>query len=128
MGGVDRFDGAGKLVGTMEAFDPAINSWGAAPSPLAISFKLAHGSIKAGQKQMVAVTTAPSVRVTILVSFPDGSKKTKDGTATSTGQFTWSFKEPPGKAKGQNRTVKVTVTVASGSKPPKSASKHYKIT
>jgi hypothetical protein len=73
-------------------------------------------------------STAPNVSVTIVVKFPNGSKKTKTGTADSKGSFTWSFKQPPGKTKGKNHSAKVTVTVKRGSEPSKSASKQYKIT
>jgi len=73
------------------------------------------------------VVTAPNVRVTVVVKFPDGSKKTHTGTANSKGKFTWSFKQPPGTAKGHNHLAKVTVTVKRGNEPSKSASKQYKI-
>jgi Kelch motif len=114
-------------VSTMEAYDQATNSWIGAAAPLTVSVKLRHGSIKAGQKQTVTVVTAPNVQVTIVVRFPDGSKKTKTGTADSNGNFTWSFKQPPGKTKGTNHSAKVTVTVTRVNEPSKSASKRYKI-
>ncbi|HCG02639.1 MAG TPA: hypothetical protein DEV93_19115, partial [Chloroflexi bacterium] len=126
IGGVEPLGLAGKIVGTVEAYAPSTNSWGAL-TPLTVSVKLAHGRIKAGQKQTVSVMTAPNVRVTVVVKFPDGSRKTRTGTANSEGKFTWSFKQPPGRAQSHNLSAKVTVTVKRGDELPKSASKQYRI-
>jgi hypothetical protein len=98
MGGLDSGD---NIVSTVEAYDQATNSWIGASAPLTVSDKLTHRSIKAGQKQTVTVVTVPNVRITIVAKFPDGSKKTKTGTADSNGNFTWSFKQSPGKTKGE---------------------------
>jgi hypothetical protein len=98
MGGLDSGD---NIVSTVEAYDQATNSWIGPSAPLTVSDKLTHPSIKAGQKQTVTVVTVPNVRITIVAKFPDGSKKTKTGTADSNGNFTWSFKQSPGKTKGE---------------------------
>jgi hypothetical protein len=99
----------------------------ATPIPLTVSVTVGHGTVAAGKKQSIDVSTAPSADVTIVAKFPDGTKKTKTGTADATGSFSWSFKQPSGKTKGTNHTVKVKVTVTRGSEPSQSASKQYKI-
>jgi len=82
---VGTIAGQGVGTSTVEAYDSTTNSWSAAPAPLTVSVKLTHGSIKAGQKQTVTVVTAPNVSVTIVVRFPNGSKKTKTAKAASPG-------------------------------------------
>lgn len=96
------------------------------PVPLFVRAKVAHSSVKAGQKQKVTVTTLPGASVKVVLAFPNKSKKTHNATAGAAGKSGWTFTQPGGKATRKSKVVKVTVTASNGT-DRRTTHKTYKI-
>ena len=98
----------------------------ATPIPLTLSVSLAHGKVKSGQTQKVTVSTLPNAGLTITAKFPSGSKDQVGAAANSSGSLVFSFVQPGGVTRGNNRTVSVSVKATSGTQS-KSSTKKYSI-
>ncbi|HEX6510503.1 MAG TPA: hypothetical protein VF221_22975 [Chloroflexota bacterium] len=97
------------------------------PIPLFLSVKLGHRSVRAGTRQTVSVTTLPAAGVTVVVTFPDGTKKRHSGTASESGTYSWSFSQPAGHTAASRHPARVAVTATSGTQRPVTATRSYTI-
>ncbi|HLJ66669.1 MAG TPA: hypothetical protein VKX16_04850 [Chloroflexota bacterium] len=99
----------------------------ATPVPLTLTVHVAHGTVKAGQKQKITVDTLAGASVHIAVKFPNGHKLTKNGTANGNGVFSWSFKQPSGTTTSKSHTAKVSIKVSLASQTPLTKNRTYRI-
>lgn len=97
------------------------------PVPLFVQVKLAHKSVRVGQKQKVTVTTLPNASVKITVAYPNHKKKSHSSTAGADGVATWSYKQAAGYTTAGNNKAKVTASADNGSGSALKASKTYTI-
>ncbi len=97
------------------------------PIPLFVSVHLAHRSVASGKKQTISVTTLSNAGVTVVVTFPDGTKVHRTGTADAGGHYAWSFKQPAGHTRAAKRTAGVLVTATNGSAASARANASYTI-
>jgi hypothetical protein len=88
---------------------------------------IGHKSVKAGTKQSVKVTTLPGAAISIVVTFPDGTKMHRTATASDSGTFTWTFKQPGRHTTRTKHTAKVAVTVSHGAGSRVKSTKTYTI-
>lgn len=96
-------------------------------TPLFVRLALGHGTVKAGAKQSVKVTTLSGAAVSIVVTFPVGAGKHRTATAPASGTFVWTFKQPGGHTTRAKHTARVAVTVSGDSGSSVKASKSYRI-
>jgi hypothetical protein len=95
------------------------------PIPLFVTVKLGHMTVKAGAKQTVAVSTLAGAGVSVVVTFPDASKKHHAGTANGDGAYVWTYTQPASRKTASKRTVRVAVTVTYGSSAPMTSTVTY---
>jgi hypothetical protein len=95
--------------------------------PLSLTVKLAHKAVKAGTKQSISVTTLPGADISIVVTFPDGTKKRHSGKADANGAYIWSFRQPAGHTTTSKHAARVVVTVSDGIDGPLKATGTYAI-
>lgn len=83
------------------------------PIPLSLRVKVAHKTVKAGQKQSIKITSLADARVSLKITFPGGSwTYKKSATLGASGAKTYSFKQPGLKAHATNHTATVKVTAS----------------
>ena len=97
------------------------------PIPLFASVRLAHASVAVGKKQTISVTSLAGAHLSVVVTFPDGVKKRASGVGDTTGNYSWSFKQPAGHTTASKHTVHVLVTATHGSDAPVQAKGSYTI-
>jgi hypothetical protein len=98
------------------------------PALLFLKLRLAHSTVKAGQRQTVKVSTVPlHAAVEADVRFPRGKQLTITGASDSSGAFTWSFRQPANAATPKSCIVTVSVAVKSGAQIPVTKVKKYAI-
>jgi hypothetical protein len=95
------------------------------PVPLFVTVKLGHKTVKARAKQTVTVTTLAGAGVSVAVTFADGFKKHRTGTAGGDGVYVWTYTQPTSRKTTSKRTVKVAVTVTDGSSAPMTSTVTY---
>ena len=88
---------------------------------------VAHGTVKAGARQSIGVTTVPGASVGIVITFPDRSKKRHTSTAPASGTVRWNFTQPGKHTTRSKHTATVVVTVTDGAAVPVTATRSYTI-
>jgi hypothetical protein len=117
---------AGATPGATSTATPTITSVPTStPVPLTVHIKVGKKIVGAGQKQTIAVSTAPGAQVTITLTFPNGRGMQHHGTTSASGTLLWRFREPGETVRGRNHTVKVSVNVEDASGRSASASAKY---
>lgn len=95
--------------------------------PLFVKLALGHKIVKVGTKQSIKVTTLAGVAVSIVVTFPNNTKKHHTTITAGTGIATWTFKQPGGRTTRTKHKAKVTATVSDGSYASLKSTKTYTI-
>jgi hypothetical protein len=73
-----------------------------------------RASVNPRSRQKISVKTLAGADLSMVVTFPNGDKKTNDNTASASGRTSWSFVQPGSRITHSSRTASVSVTVTLG--------------
>jgi phospholipase C len=100
------------LLNTRTATFLHLTSLQATTFPFALNATLNPPTVRPGQPLRLSIQTAPAAKLTLTVTYPNGSTLTQQGVADASGHYQLTLNVPAGVTTPQDTTAQITITAS----------------